>query len=509
MDDGNQARKRRVATGDTDAGGPARLVVVQGDRAGRQQVLDNARTVIGRALDCNMRFDMAQLSRHHAVVHRHEDGRYEVEDLGSSNGTFVNGAPVEGPSEISIGDKVQLGTRLVLQLALHDAVHEELTHRQRLEMLGRLGAGIAHDFNNMLGAVLSNVEFLSGLDKDTTLAAQDVHETLTDIRVAASRAADLSQRLVAFAGGHSSGDSIVNVSHVCNEVARLVRRTFPRTISIKTNVGPRLRIGGTSLEMHQVLMNLCLNARDAMGDGGTLQVTAERVHDGERRSIVVRVEDDGEGMDHETQRRIFEPFFTTKREKGFGVGLATVREIVTYLGGGIEVSSRLGEGTRFEITFPEASRTAHRMATSSVRPRDENLPGLVIFVIDDEEMVRRSTRRILMRAGNEVLEAPDGARGVALYRELKRYPDLVLLDVDMPDQSGDDTLREILAINPEAKVVMITGHHDDERELALHRIGANAVIRKPWGPGELLDCVSQAMATSSDVPGESGRPTRT
>lgn len=499
------APQKRVPTGDTEAHGPARLVVLRGDRTGRQHVLESDRVVIGRALDCELRFDLAQLSRHHAAVHR--EGRvYAVEDLGSSNGTFVNGRPATERTPLVVGDKIQLGTGLVLQLALHDAVHEELSQRQRLEMLGRLGAGIAHDFNNMLGAVLSNVEVLQQLERGTLVGDEEVVETLSDIHLAASRAAELSQRLVAFARGRSFGDAIIDVSQICHEVARLLQRTFPRSIGIEIEVARQLQMAGEALELHQVLMNLCLNARDAMGNDGHLRIFAEHDHSGPEHEIVIRVQDDGEGMDEATKRRIFEPFFTTKRERGFGLGLATVREIVTYLGGSIEVDTQPGLGTTFELRFPRAIPNAHRHATSvlaDVPVAAAQLEPLSVLVVDDEDMVRRSTRRVLRRAGHEVAQARGGRHALALVGERATPFDLVVLDLDMPDMTGEDVLERLVVDAPDTRVMMLTGHRDDNRELNLLKLGARVVLHKPCGPTELLEGVAVTMAqVPHTAPGE-------
>jgi len=505
----------RIATGDNEVTGPARLVVIRGDRPGRQHVLEAERTVIGRALDCELRFDLAQLSRHHAAVVR-EGSSYLVEDLQSSNGTFVNGTPVQEPTDLALGDKLQLGTELVLQLTLHDAVHEELVQRQRLEMLGRLGAGIAHDFNNMLGAVLSNVELLREPDDGAPLSDEEVKETLGDIKVAATRAAELSQRLVAFARGRAQGGSVVDVSQVCHEVARLVRRTFPRTVAIDTAIGPRLRITGDSLELHQVLMNLCLNARDAMGDEGQLRISAERDRDGAgesdsgRDEIVIRVQDDGEGMDEATKQRIFEPFFTTKRERGFGMGLATVHEIVTFLGGQVDVQTERGVGTTFELRFPRAAAHAHRHQTGVVpRANAQPVMPLSVLVVDDEDMVRRSTQRVLRRSGHAVQEASSGQDALELLDEREEPIDLVVLDLDMPDMSGEQVLQRLLADVPEARVIVLTGHHDDRREVALVRMGARLILHKPCTPTELLEGIAHAVSPPDDEPEGPGRPQHT
>ncbi|MCA9621064.1 MAG: response regulator [Myxococcales bacterium] len=478
-----------------------RLVVVRGDRMGRQYVLDTDETVIGRALECDLRLTSPELSRRHALIRRGPTGDCRIEDLGSSNGTFVNGMPVEGGRALNVGDKIQFGRGVVVQVALHDAVHQELTERQRLETLGRLSAGIAHDFNNMLGTVISNVEFLQVIGQETPVGDSEVKATLSDILAAATRAAGLAHRLVAFARGQSRDDGLVDVSDVCREIVRLLRRTFPRRIQVDAQIAPRLRIAGDSLELHQALMNLCLNGRDAMPDYGTLTLAARRDEDNQ---ICITISDDGEGMSPEVQSRIFEPFFTTKGDKGFGLGLASVKETITYLGGQVAVDSQIGRGTSFTLRYPAVSSRAHHDATMAGHQSNDNhapsesarLP-VQVLVVDDEEMVRRSAARVLRRAGHTVDQASSGRIAVNMVRSGAK-PDVVLLDVDMPDLDGEEALAQLRALRPEARYVIITGHHDEERERALRERGAQTILHKPWGPGELRDVVESAPPPISE-----------
>ena len=486
------------------AAGPGRLVVLKGERTGRKIMLEFDEAVIGRAIDCDVRFDNAHLSRKHALIKRISPVEYEVTDLGSSNGTFINGVMIEAPSLLKLGDKLRLGNDVVTQLTIHDPVEEQLLHRQRLETLGRLGAGIAHDFNNMLGAVLSNLEYMGSLPDGTALGENDTRDCLLDMRAAALRAAELSQRLVAFARGESQTDAIIDVSAVCEEVAQLVRRTFDRSINVKTDIAKRLRVSGESLELHQVLMNLCLNARDAMPSGGTLSIQAGRE---DKSKVVVIVSDTGQGIDKATLRQIFEPFFTTKQGTGFGLGLATVRDIISALDGTVSVDSSVGQGSAFRIELPFCSRRAHRRITSTITSKDEIAVGqpLSILLVDDEDMVARSIKRVLELAGHELTIAASGQEAIEIFRRADHRPDVVLLDVDMPDMNGEQTLRALLAIDRNVKVIMVSGHRELDRELQLRAAGARHFVRKPWEPGELLLAIESLSSVPSSNDG--GRPT--
>lgn len=477
-------RESTPTTG-TPQEGPGRLIVLEGERIGRYVALERDVTVIGRAEDCNLRLSNPHLSRHHAEVLRRGDDLF-VRDLGSSNGTRVNGRPVESePMRIQLGDKIHLGRNLLLQLAFHDPIEEQLLQRQRLETLGRLSAGVAHDFNNMLGAITSNLNFLQSLPSDVELGDVDVKESLSDVLDAAHRAAELSRRLVTYARGDVENAETVPLGQVVETVARLVRRTFGRHIDVVIELDGELWVEADPLDLHQVLMNLCLNARDAMPGGGqlTLEARPEAASD-LGAAVIAKVTDTGHGMPERTLRRIFEPFFSTKGKRGFGVGLSTCQDIVQRLGGTIDVESEVGKGTTFSIRLPATTR--RRRMISTVQPTNSLTgAGLTVLVIDDEDVVRRGLTRVLTQAGHEVTLAASADEGLAAYTRAER-PDLVLLDVEMPKVSGDAALALLLDIDPDARVVMISGHRDPEREEALRSSGARGFLRKPWQADELL-----------------------
>jgi two-component system cell cycle sensor histidine kinase/response regulator CckA len=307
---------------------------------------------------------------------------------------------------------------------------------------------------------------------------------------------------------------MIDVSAVCGEVALLLRRTFDRTIDVQTDIAPRLRVAGESLELHQVLMNLCLNARDAMPVGGTLSISAKREEGAESDAkgeptgvVIVTVSDDGEGMEKATKSQIFEPFFTTKKGTGFGLGLATVRDIVSLLGGEVTVESEPGAGAKFVITLPAANRRGQRRVTSSIKNKEalvQHAP-MTILLVDDEEMVRRSMMRVLTQAGHEVLEASGGNEAVSLYAASDRPPDLVLLDLDMPNTTGEETLKLLLELDANCKVIMVSGHGERGREMSLRETGALGFLHKPWRHGELMVAIDKIAEPPDD---DDERPTR-
>lgn len=472
-------------------GALARLVVVQGWIVGKVIDLESGRSSIGRSEESVICIPLPELSRHHAELEQRDVG-FILRDLGSRNGTFVNGQrlPKHGQA-LQVGDTIRLGSDLVLRFTVVDPVEAEIHQRQRLETLGRLTAGIAHDFNNMLGAIAANLAFLESIDGNISTGDRDFSECLADIRGATDRAAELSQRLVAFARGEERTGEGVDVAAVVRVLARMVRRTVGASVQVETEVDDYLPVAAAGLDLHQVLMNLCLNARDAMPNGGTIRIAAHAHRTADRAVVRITVSDSGHGMSPVLQGRIFEPFFSTKGKGGFGVGLSTCREIVLGLGGAIDVESREGHGSSFHIELPTTESRRQITRSSTLMPPEEvELPKLRILVVDDEVFVRRSCRRILTQHGHEVIEAAGGREAVRLYAS-GQPPDVVLLDLDMPQLDGIGTLKLLRDLDPDVRVVMMSGH-EEAPEAKLRSIGARSLLRKPWQTHELLIAVADA-----------------
>ncbi|HZO14388.1 MAG TPA: FHA domain-containing protein, partial [Polyangiaceae bacterium] len=308
-------RAEKRATSQTVPRPPAdrvQLVVVAGARVGQTFPVQHS-TLIGRAEEASVQIDDAEISRRHALVRNIGEDRYIVEDLESRNGTVVNGVRIER-SELHLGDRIQLGSRLVLQFVRHERIEDVLRHQQRLETLGRLCVGVAHDLNNMLAVILSNLECieleLDGAGKPSSV----VNDCLDDLKTATDHAAKLTPRLLAFGRPDERNMMRIDLSALCSELLPVLRRSLPRNIDVQSNIKPSLAVHGIAADLQQVLMNLCINARDAMKDGGTLHIEARLeppTESGSPRRIGIRVSDTGEGMDDAVRTRIFEPFFTT------------------------------------------------------------------------------------------------------------------------------------------------------------------------------------------------------
>ena len=285
---------------------------------------------------------------------------------------------------------------------------------------------------------------------------------------------------------------------LCQEVIRLARHTFDRAIVIEQHITSGLVVSGDQAELHQVIMNLCLNARDAMPSGGTLRIRAELVgpEPNGRAQALIAIEDSGNGMDAATRNRIFEPFFTTKPEgAGFGLGLSTVREVIAMHGGRVEVESGVGKGTSFLLYLPASAGQPMpvRITGGHRELRPNSTASALILLVDDEEVVRRSTARLLRQAGHEVLEAPGGREATQMYIDAERSPDLVILDLDMPHLNGEQTQRLILNIDPKARILFMSGHDDFIRENSASIGSAAGYLRKPCHVGLLLSTVSDVL----------------
>jgi signal transduction histidine kinase len=299
------------------------------------------------------------VSRRHARIAFGERG-FEIEDLCSSNGTHVNGLRVVTPVPLRIGDRIQIG-RTVLVFAHHDELEERVARMQRLESMATLAGGIAHDFNNALAVVMCNFDVLArALPAD----ARDAHESLEEMRAATGSASSLARRLLRLGRAEPMSFGSVELEPLATQTAQMARRRANREIVIKIDVPSTLRAHGSYDEIHQVLLNLCLNACDAMPNGGRISITGRAVTFDYDAAVAqqlatagdyveLHVSDTGCGMDDATLARAFEPFFTTKpRDQGTGLGLAMIHTTVRRHGGAVELHSAVGRGTTFRIVLP-------------------------------------------------------------------------------------------------------------------------------------------------------------
>lgn len=489
----------------------AQLVVLVGHASGRRYVV-GTEIELGRGSGSPIELLDDGVSRRHARVRKTPAG-YTIEDLGSRNGTFVNGERIDDAT-LNFGDKIAVGSRTVLLFANRDRFEDQRIQAQKLQALGQLSGGIAHDFNNLLGVVLANTthlqELQGGPGVSSGIPEDRLRASLADIETAARRAVDLTRQLLAFARSGQRRHEMVSLSTVVADAERLLRRTLDRSIELETTVEDALLVVGDPSQLLQVLMNLCINAGDAMPNGGALRISVGRASssdvdlDGtDMVSIgdvaVLRVVDEGVGMDATVRARAFEPFFTTKpRGKGTGLGLATAHAIVRDHGGHIRLDSAVGQGTTFEVILPCGD------GRPTVAPPNTTRTGVqlhgVVLLADDETLVRTATRRVLEHAGLEVIEACDGAQAVDMYSSNTDRVDLVILDLDMPRMNGEQAFRRLHALAPELPVLISSGYIDGGRERSLREAGVDGLLHKPYDSSALLEAVRSACATDDSDP---------
>jgi len=484
-----------------------RLVVLLGHEPGRRYNLTNPVFVVGRSEDCDIQVDDTKVSRRHVRI-QHLEGAWVIEDLASRNGTMVNGEVLDGPTPLKIGDRIQLPGETLLLFTRQDPLEDLLLHRQQMEVIGHLAAGIAHDFNNLLNVITASSAHLKGLDPSTPLNEVEVVECHADILAASHRAAELTARLLTIARRRDADEPDqekreVDLTMLFADVLQLVGRTFDRSIQIESEVDSGLTVRGDQASLHQVMMNLCINARDAMPEGGTLTVNARR-EDGEDEDrvphVLIEVTDTGFGMDDETRRRVFEPFFTTKEQgAGSGLGLATVYEVATNHGGIVDVESTVAVGTTFRVRLPlrapgprvKGSKRQRRMSTWDGKGAGQTTGR--VLVVDDQELVRRSLGRLLRAQGHDVSFAVDGRDALAKYKDLSTRPEVVLMDFDMPYLTGGETLMQIREIDPNSRVILMSGYCDDVHKRRLIRQGATDFLAKPVDVQQLLQSITLAF----------------
>lgn len=387
-------------------------------------------------------------------------------------------------------------------------LEERIQHTQKLESLGILAGGIAHDFNNLLMGILG----YASLVLEEVPADSPIRESVRQIEIAALRAAELTNQMLAYSGRGKFVIEPVNLSQLVEEMTHLLRVSMSKTATLRCELEPNLPIVEADAgQIRQIVMNLIVNASDAIGDReGTIRLRtgvmyADRTSlessalpeiPAEGNYVFVEVADTGMGMDAETKSRIFDPFFTTKMT-GRGLGLAAVQGIVRGHRGAIQCQSTPGKGTTFRVLLPiSQSRAEIQMPARSGNGSVVACKGTVL-IVDDDEMVRVVARRIIERAGYNVITAVDGRDGVEVFQAHAAEISVVLLDMTMPRLNGDEALKLMRQTEPNVRVILTSGYNETEISERFSGEGLAGFIQKPYRSRELLEKL-QAVLASSD-----------
>jgi PAS domain S-box-containing protein len=395
----------------------------------------------------------------------------------------------------------------VLDLTQQKRIAEQLRQTQKLESLGVLAGGLAHDFNNLLVGIIGN----ASLALDATPAESPNFALLQGVLHAGERAAHLTKQMLAYAGKGRFVVGLIDLSALIREIITLIQASIPKNVGLRLDLEDCLpQIEADITQMHQLVMNLIINGAEAIEESnGTVQVTTSveeippehgRIDAGGRgpgrselapgRYVLLRVRDDGCGMDEATKSRIFDPFFTTKF-MGRGLGLAAVQGIVRGHKGAINVSSAPGAGTTFDVYLP-AHEAARRTREEAAVRKDLAGSGLAL-VVDDEELVRRVARLGLERYGYTVMTAENGQEAVDLFRQHRDRISVVILDMAMPVMGGDEALTHIRSIDPDARVVLTSGYSEDEAVGHFVNKRFAGFIQKPYTSSQLAEKIKSVL----------------
>jgi PAS domain S-box-containing protein len=381
-------------------------------------------------------------------------------------------------------------------------LEEQFLHAQRMEAVGTLASGVAHDLNNILAPMM----MVAGLLKMRSGGSDKDREMLSMIERSGQRGADVIRQLLTFARSVPGERGIVQPKHLARDMAGIMRETFPRNIAIEESVPTDLwTVEADPTQLHQVIMNLCVNARDAMPAGGSLALEAAnevvttdlpaglKIEPG--RYVRISVRDTGQGIAPEIIGRIFEPFFTTKAVgKGTGLGLSTVIGIVKGHGGVVRVQSEPGQGTTFDVFLPASDEKVAETSAGRVTPAAIG-NGELILIVDDEESIRDTTRKLLEKQGYRVVVADSGEEAIKMCIQHQGALRLVLTDIMMAGMDGLALIRVLRILAPSLPIIVASGLSQDRAELSA--LGVTAVLAKPFALAEILEAVQSSLAAKT------------
>ncbi|HTR82089.1 MAG TPA: response regulator [Bacteroidota bacterium] len=430
--------------------------------------------------------------------------RWQVENQGIS---MVNktGAPVDVIANVvgKFDDKHNL--LWINSYMLDDTKRKSLEHQliqaQKLESLGTLAGGIAHDFNNILGIIIGH----STIIERGRIDKEKVSQSISTITKAAQRGAGLVRQLLTFARKSDVLFSRVSLNDSVKELTSLLSQTLPKTITVSTELAQDLPlIYADATQIHQVLLNLSINARDAMPNGGVITIKTKQAKGTNViakfpkakniNHVLVEVSDTGTGMDEETRRRIFEPFFTTKElGKGTGLGLSVVFGIMELHYGFIDLTTAPGKGTMFSLYFPDTPEVVEGGELKKDLSGEGPGGTETILLVEDEDVLKELALASMEGKGYHVLTASDGEQAVEIYRSHKKEIDLVVCDLGLPKIDGHEVLKQLLKINPSVKFILTSGYVEPDQKKTIFETGAKDFIQKPFVPNEMLNTIRNVL----------------
>ncbi|MFN2542462.1 MAG: response regulator [Chthoniobacterales bacterium] len=430
------------------------------------------------------------------IKHRAKDGR---DVIVNSRATLIRND--DGTPRAVLGINTDITEQKSLEM--------QLLRAQRLESIGTLASGVAHDLNNILTPILMCAETLR-----TNSDPDDAQTALSLIEESARRGASVVKQVLTFARGIEGERVTINPRHLIEEMVDIARKTFPKSIEINSRYAEEVwSVQGDPTQLHQVLLNLSVNARDAMPNGGSLLLAAENINVDEEYAammssaqvgphVLLTVRDTGVGMPRATIDKIFDPFFTTKKVgKGTGLGLSTALGIVKSHGGVLSVYSEIGTGTTFKILLP-AQVSEQISRKFEALPELMNGHGELVLVVDDEPNILSVTKMILEKHNYDILDANDGTEALALIAQQKDAIKLVLTDISMPYMDGVALVRTIKKMNPDTKFIASTGQGEETRVAELQSLGVTNFLIKPYDTDRLLKTLGHALEGKPDAPSE-------
>ncbi|NQT18067.1 MAG: PAS domain S-box protein [Planctomycetes bacterium] len=451
------------------------------------------------------------------MIHTSEEDVAEIHKALLEKGEFIsektcrkkNGAPIDIAISVSCqaddDGNIEGFLGFVKDITELRQTQQQLFQAQKMESIGTLAGGIAHDFNNILSSILGHASFL----KEAITPDSELYTDIERIESAALTGAGLTRQLLGFARGGKYQPRPMCLNDVVSDTIEMLSRTVGKNIVLRKSLHPDLwTVEADRTQMQQVLMNLCINSRDAMLEGGTLLIETGNVELSQEdimttygsarpgRHVRLSVNDTGAGMDEETRRRAFEPFFS-RNERGSGLGLATVYGIVRNHGGFTTLYSEPGKGTTVRVYLP----VIETVAEEKNRPALEVLTGTeTILIIDDEPSVQQVLARMLERMGYPVLVAASGGEGLAAYAANKDKIDLILLDMLLPDMPGEEVFDRLKETSPDVRVLLSSGFSETEPAIGAQKRGALGFLEKPYTISELSIAIRRALGKESEAP---------